>query len=67
MFARALRPWGLGHGLQFTSSGAPGRERDAPISAQEFVTLDLCLDDAIACALTEMGNGVMPGVAPSKA
>jgi hypothetical protein len=28
-------------------------ERDAPISIQEFVTLDLCLDDAIACAVAK--------------
>jgi hypothetical protein len=28
-------------------------ERDAPLSAEEFITLDLCLDDAIACAVTE--------------
>jgi hypothetical protein len=31
-------------------------ERDASISAREFVTLDICLDDAIACAMTEWGS-----------
>ena len=27
-------------------------ERDAPISVEEFVRLDLCLDQAIACAVS---------------
>jgi hypothetical protein len=31
-------------------------ERDAPIGVEAFVTLDLCLDDAIACAVTEWGE-----------
>ena len=32
-------------------------ERDAPITVQEFVTLDRCLDDAIACAVTNWTEG----------
>jgi hypothetical protein len=32
-------------------------ERDAPITVQEFVTLDRCLDDAIACAITNWTEG----------
>jgi hypothetical protein len=28
-------------------------ERDAPIRVQDFATVDVCLDDAIAYAVTE--------------
>jgi hypothetical protein len=28
-------------------------ERVAPLGIEEFITLDLCLDDAIACAVSE--------------
>ena len=31
-------------------------ERDAPISADDFRTLNRCLDDAIAGAVTEYGR-----------
>jgi hypothetical protein len=31
-------------------------DRNAPISIKEFVTLDRCLDDAVACAMTEWGK-----------
>jgi hypothetical protein len=31
-------------------------ERDAPIPAQEFTALDICLDDTIACAIAEWGK-----------
>jgi hypothetical protein len=31
-------------------------ERDAPLTAEDFITLDLCLDDAIACPVTKWGT-----------